>query len=43
VMTGRGARGAADFGHVIPNVQVIQTMTIERQDDPPALPAPAAP
>lgn len=39
VMTGRGARGAADFGHVIPNVQVIQTMTIERQDDPP-LPTP---
>ena len=42
-MTGRGARGAADFGHVIPNVQVIQTMTIERQDDPPALPTPASP
>lgn len=35
VMTGRGARGAADFGHVIPNVQMIQTMTIERMDDPP--------
>ena len=42
VMTGRGARGAADFGHVIPNLQVIQTMTIERQDDAPAQPAPAA-
>ena len=42
VMTGRGGRGAADFGHVIPNVQVIQTMTIERQDDPPALPTPDA-
>jgi len=42
VMTGRGARGGADFGHVIPNVQVIQTMTIERQDDPPALPTPDA-
>ena len=41
-MTGRGARGAADFGHVIPNVQVVQTMTIDRQDDPPALPRPAA-
>lgn len=40
-MTGRGVRGAADFGHVIPNVQVVQTMTIERQDDPPALPPPA--
>ena len=42
VMTGRGARGSADFGHVIPNIRVIQTMTIERQDDPPALPLPAA-
>jgi len=41
-MTGRGARGAADFGHVIPNVQVVQTMTIERQGDPlpPLPPAP---
>ena len=38
VMTGRGARGAADFGRVIPNVRVIQTMTIERQDDPPESP-----
>lgn len=36
VMTGRGARGAADFGHVIPTVRVIQTMTIERQEDAPA-------
>lgn len=35
VMTGRGARGSADFGRVIPNVRVIQTMTIERQDDAP--------
>ena len=42
VMTGRGARGGADFGHVIPNVQVIQTMTIDRQDDPPAPPLPAS-
>lgn len=42
VMTGRGGRGAADFGHVIPNVQVIQTMTIDRQDDPPAHPLPAS-
>ena len=41
-MTERGARGVADFGHVVPNVQVIQTMTIDRQDDPPALPPPAA-
>jgi len=38
VMTGRGARGSADFGRVVPNVRVIQTMTIERQDDPPASP-----
>ena len=48
VMTGRGARGAADFGHVIPTVRVIQKMTIERQEDalsPPALafPSPASP
>lgn len=43
VMTGRGARGAADFGHVIPNMQVIQRMTIDRQDDPPPLPASAPP
>ena len=38
VMTGRGARGSADFGHVIPNVQVTQTLTIERKDDLPAQP-----
>ena len=38
VMTGRGARGAADFGRVVPNVRVMQTMTIERQDDPPVSP-----
>jgi len=38
VMTGRGARGSADFGHVIPNVQVTQTLTIERKDDPPGQP-----
>jgi len=38
VMTGRGARGSADFGRVIPNVRVVQTMTIERQDDAPASP-----
>ncbi len=38
VMTGRGARGSADFGRVIPNVRVVQTMTIERQDDPPMSP-----
>ncbi|MDQ2800607.1 MAG: hypothetical protein M3Y13_13340, partial [Armatimonadota bacterium] len=33
VMTGRGTRGADDFGHVIPRVQVVQTLTIERRDD----------
>lgn len=32
VMTGRGARGADDFGHVIPNVRVVQTLTIERRE-----------
>ena len=38
VMTGRGARGSADFGRVVPNMRVIQTMTIERQDDASASP-----
>ena len=38
VMTGRGARGSADFGRVVPNMRVIQTMTIERQDAPPESP-----
>lgn len=38
VMTGRGARGSADFGHVVPNVQVVQTLTIERKDDAPGSP-----
>ena len=33
VMTGRGRRGSDDFGHVIPNVQMVQTLTIERQAD----------
>lgn len=36
VMTGRGARGADDFGHVIPRVQIVQTLTIDRRDDLPA-------
>ena len=31
VMTGRGRRGSDDFGHVIPNSQVIQTLSVERQ------------
>ncbi len=31
VMTGRGRRGSDDFGHVIPNAQVVQTLTVERQ------------
>ena len=33
VMTGRGRRGSDDFGHVVPNAQVIQTLTVERQSD----------
>lgn len=33
VMTERGKRGGADFGRVVPNVQLVQTMTIERRDD----------
>jgi hypothetical protein len=33
VMTGRGRRGSDDFGHVIPNSTVTQTLTIERQAD----------
>ena len=33
VMTGRGRRGIADFGHVVPHVQLIQTLSVERQDD----------
>ena len=41
VMTERGARGVADFGHVIPTFRVVQKMTIERQEDAPAsLPSP---
>ena len=39
VMLERGVRGAADFGRVIPSVRVVQTMTIERRDDLPALTA----
>ncbi len=35
VMTGRGRRGVADFGHVIPNVKAVQTLTFERQTDTP--------
>lgn len=42
VMTGRGARGADDFGHVIPRVQVVQTLTIERRDDLAAPPSHAS-
>jgi len=33
VMTARGPRGSDDFGHVIPNVQTVQTLTVERQTD----------
>ena len=32
-MTGRGRRGADDFGHVVPNAQVVQTLSVERQSD----------
>jgi hypothetical protein len=39
VMLERGRRGSADFGRVIPNVRVVQTMTIERRDDLPTLTA----
>ncbi len=35
VMTGRGRRGVADFGRVVPNVRVVQTLTIEKQTDTP--------
>lgn len=30
-MTGRGRRGSDDFGHVVPNSQVVQTLSVERQ------------
>ena len=33
IMTGRGRRGSDDFGHVVPNSQVIQTLSVERQSD----------
>ena len=33
VMTGRGRRGVADFGRVVPNVQAVQTLTMERQEN----------
>ena len=33
VMTGRGRRGSDDFGHVIPNAHVTQTLSVERQTD----------
>ncbi len=35
VMTERGRRGVADFGRVIPNVQAVQTLTVERQANTP--------
>ncbi len=31
VMTGRGRRGSDDFGHVVPNSTVVQTLSVERQ------------
>ena len=30
-MTGRGRRGSDDFGHVVPNSQIVQTLSVERQ------------
>ena len=33
VMTNRGRRGSDDFGHVVPNSEVVQTLTVERQAD----------
>jgi len=33
VMTGRGRRGSDDFGHVVPTVQVVQTLTVEGKMD----------
>lgn len=32
VMTGRGRRGTDDFGHVIPNTRVVQTLSVEQRD-----------
>ncbi len=32
-MTNRGRRGSDDFGHVVPNSQVVQTLSVERQED----------
>ena len=32
-ITNRGRRGSADFGRVIPSLQTVQTMTIERKED----------
>ncbi len=32
-MTGRGRRGSDDFGHVVPNAQVVQTLSVERRTD----------
>ena len=31
IMTGRGRRGSDDFGHVVPNSEVVQTLSVERQ------------
>lgn len=31
-MTHRGRRGSDDFGHVVPNSQVVQTLSVERQN-----------
>ena len=34
-MTGRGRRGSDDFGHIVPNAQIVQTLSIERRADLP--------
>ena len=34
-MTKRGRRGSDDFGHVVPNAQVVQTLSVERRADLP--------
>ena len=35
VMIGRGRRGVADFGRVVPSARMVQTLTMERQADTP--------
>ena len=45
VMLRPAGRSAADFGRVVPNLPLLQTLTVERKDDPPpvrALPSHAS-